>query len=313
MRSPYRDHMAAALDKRGYRHQVLDAEWIDVYGATPEQVGIAAAEDGITLYGLQPRQRSLEDTFLRADRGAAAAMNRMLKAELIKVRTTRTFFALTGAGVGISLVVVILVGLLAKSFSHDDLMQTFSGDFTPLFVLLLGAIGMAGEWRHKTITSTVLAAPQRSKLMLAKALSYAVAGVVLSFLVSIVVMAVGTLIISSRGFDTLGFSDLLDILWRNLVVAAYLGPIGVFVGALIRNPAGAIVVLLADLFVVENVLQGLVPDVWRFMPLGAGPQSVQQSDIDHLLSPGVGLLVMAGWLIVFYAAAAVTFNRRDLT
>jgi ABC-2 type transport system ATP-binding protein len=65
VRSPYRDHMAAALEKRGYRHQALDAEWIDVYDVTPQQVGIAAAEDGITLYGLQPRQRSLEDTFLQ--------------------------------------------------------------------------------------------------------------------------------------------------------------------------------------------------------------------------------------------------------
>jgi ABC-2 type transport system ATP-binding protein len=65
VRSPYRDNMAAALDKRGHRSQPRDAEWLDVYGATPEQVGIAAAEDGITLYGLQPRQRSLEDTFLQ--------------------------------------------------------------------------------------------------------------------------------------------------------------------------------------------------------------------------------------------------------
>jgi ABC-2 type transport system ATP-binding protein len=65
VRSPYRDHMAAALEKRGHKSQSRDAEWLDVYGATPEQVGIAAAEDGITLYGLQPRQRSLEDTFLQ--------------------------------------------------------------------------------------------------------------------------------------------------------------------------------------------------------------------------------------------------------
>ena len=39
---------------------------------------------------------------------------------------------------------------------------------------------MAGEWRHRTITSTVLAAPDRLRLLTAKTLSYAVAGVVLS-------------------------------------------------------------------------------------------------------------------------------------
>jgi ABC-2 type transport system ATP-binding protein len=65
VRSPYRDHLSAALVKRGHRPQTRDTEWLDVLGATPEQVGIVAAEDGITLYGLAPRQRSLEDTFLQ--------------------------------------------------------------------------------------------------------------------------------------------------------------------------------------------------------------------------------------------------------
>jgi ABC-2 type transport system ATP-binding protein len=71
VRSPYPDHMAAALEKRGYRHKPTVPEWLEVYGVTPEQVGIAAAEDGITLYGLMPRQASLEDTFLRLTGEAA--------------------------------------------------------------------------------------------------------------------------------------------------------------------------------------------------------------------------------------------------
>jgi ABC-type transport system involved in multi-copper enzyme maturation permease subunit len=239
----------------------------------------------------------------------------MLNAELIKVRTTRTFLALTGAGVGISLVVIILTGILGDNFSHRDLRDAFSGDFTPLFVLLLGAIGMAGEWRHKTITSTVLAAPERAKLMAAKAIAYAIAGIVLSLVVTLVVMAVGTLIVASRDFSTLPVSTLLDILWRNLVVAAFLGSLGVFVGALIRNPAGAIVVLLADLFILENVLLGLVPDVWKFMPLGGIGQAVQDVHFgdEELLAPGIGVLLMIAWTAIFYAAAAVTFKSRDLT
>ena len=44
-----------------------------------------------------------------------------------------------------------------------------------LFILLLGVIGMTGEWRHRTIASTVLAAPGRALLLAAKVISYAVA------------------------------------------------------------------------------------------------------------------------------------------
>ena len=54
--------------------------------------------------------------------------------------------------------------------------ELFTADFSGLFILLLGVIGMAGEWRHRTITSTVLAAPDRLRLLAAKILSYAVAG-----------------------------------------------------------------------------------------------------------------------------------------
>jgi ABC-type transport system involved in multi-copper enzyme maturation permease subunit len=243
-------------------------------------------------------------------------MSRMLEAELLKLRTTRTFIALTAAALGLSVLFVVLQGLIDDQFDEESLREMFNSDFTGLFILLLGAIGMAGEWRHKTITGTVLAAPQRLKLLAAKAISYAVAGILMSLIVNVVIMALGTLILSSRDFETLPFSDLMDILWRSLLIAGFYGAIGVFVGTLIRNPAGAIVVLLADLFIVENVLAGLVPDVWKFTPMGGTGAAIAGVDFGQdveLLSTGVGVLLAIAWLAVFYAAAAATFKTRDLT
>jgi ABC-2 type transport system ATP-binding protein len=65
VRSPYPDHMLASLEKRGHSAQRVGDQDLIVPGATPEQVGIAAAEDGLTLYRLVQRTRSLEDTFLQ--------------------------------------------------------------------------------------------------------------------------------------------------------------------------------------------------------------------------------------------------------
>ena len=74
VRSPYPDHLRESLTRRGLTVERGHGEQDLVVRAEPEVVGIAAAEDGLTLYRLAPRTRSLEDTFfeLTADEGAHA-------------------------------------------------------------------------------------------------------------------------------------------------------------------------------------------------------------------------------------------------
>ena len=193
-------------------------------------------------------------------------MSALLQAELLKLRTTRTFFALVGAALALSLLVVVLVSVLGGDFTEKDVRDLFTADFTGLFIILLGVIGMAGEWRHRTITSTILAAPDRLRLLTAKMLSYAAAGVVLSLIVTLTIMVVGTVILSARGEETAAVSDLLDVLWRNLLVAGLLGALGVGIGAVIRNQIVAIVGVLFVSFVLEPTLIGLAEDYGRFGP-----------------------------------------------
>jgi len=243
-------------------------------------------------------------------------MSRALRAELLKLRTTRTFFAMVASAVALAVLIVVLVTSLSTEVTQDDVREIFGNTDTAwLFVLLLGVIGMAGEWRHRTIASTVLAVPQRLRLMVAKLLAYATAGVVLSLLVNLAVMTIGTLILSGRGEQTLGFADLVDILWRNLVVAGYFGALGVCIGALIRNPPVAIVVVLMWIFVIGFTLSGVAPGVWKYDPFGgvaSGILQASQEDDDELLPVGLALLAAAGWVAAGVAAATATFTKRDL-
>ncbi len=243
-------------------------------------------------------------------------MNALLRAELLKLRTTRTFVALVGSALALSLLVVVLTALLDVGFFEADVRRLFTGDFSSLFILLLGVIGMAGEWRHKTITSTVLAAPGRPRLLAAKMLSYAAAGVVLSLLVTVAIMAVGTLILSSRGEQTLALADLADVMWRNLAVAALLGAFGVCIGALVRNQIVAVVGVLVVTFALEPAVVALASDVGQFGPTIGAPNALQRLDAigedGRQLAPGIAALVMLAWVCLGFAAAAALLRRRDL-
>lgn len=244
-------------------------------------------------------------------------MKALLRAELIKLRTTRTFVVLTAATLAISLLVVVLTTTIQDEWTEDDARDLFTSDFTGLFILLLGVMGMAGEWRHRTITSTVLAAPRRLRLLSAKTISYAVAGIAISLIVTVTIMAIGTLILSARDLPTAGLGDLADVLWRNLVVAAYLGAFGVCIGGLIRNQIVAIVGLLLLMFAIEPAVIGLAPEVGKFGPTLAAPNGfIGLEDVfgegDEQLTPAVALLVMIGWVGLAFAAAAARLERRDL-
>jgi hypothetical protein len=173
---------------------------------------------------------------------------------------------------------------------------------------------MAGEWRHRTITSTVLAAPDRLRLLAGKVIAYAVAGAVLSLVVTVAIMLAGTVNLSARGMPTLGIGDLADILWRNLVVAAFSGALGVCIGGILRNQVVAIVGMLIFGFAVEPALVELVPKVGQFGFTSGAPNAILGAPGDHKaqLSLLAALLVMLGWVAVGYSAAGALLRRRDL-
>ena len=55
-------------------------------------------------------------------------MSALLRAELIKLRTTRTFLALTAVALGTSLLITVLVSLLSEPTEDDVLTDVFTAD-----------------------------------------------------------------------------------------------------------------------------------------------------------------------------------------
>jgi ABC-2 type transport system permease protein len=243
-------------------------------------------------------------------------MSALLRAELLKLRTTRTFAALVGAATVVSLLIVTLAATKGSVARPDDIRSNLNAaNPSGLLTLLLGAIGMTGEWRHRTITSTVLATPARVRLLAAKTLSYTLAGMLLSLLVTLAIMLVGTLLLSARGAPTLGAADLADLLWRNLLVAALFGALGVCLGAIVCNQIATLIGIILMFFFLEPLLLQLAPDVGRFTPFSGAPNGIL-GGVDfpngELLAPGIAVLVSIAWISATFAAGAALLRRRDL-
>ena len=205
-----------------------------------------------------------------AHRGGGS-VKRLLEAELIKLRTTRTFVAMAAVAVGTSLLITLLVSLLEEPTEETVLVDVFASDTSGLFITLLAIIGITGEWRHRTITSSLLAAPHRTRFLAAKTLAFAVAGIALSLMIAVVVSIVGLTILSAPRPPTPELGELLGQVARNAAVAGLVGAFGVGLGGLVRNQLVAVITVLSLAFVVEPTLIGLAPEVGRYGPFGALP------------------------------------------
>jgi hypothetical protein len=242
-------------------------------------------------------------------------MTALLRGELLKLRTTRTFAALLGVAMTLAVVVTYLAtmnGSRSPEDLHDDLM---AADTSGALIVLLGVIGMTGEWRHRTITSAVLASPARVRMLAAKALAYAVAGIVVSLVATTTVIVLGNILVSSHGDQTLGLAAIADVVWRSALVAALLGALSVCLGALVRNQTVAVAGGLIVGFVVAPLLQQGAPAIGRFEPLAGVPSGIldgYNSLGHHQLAPVVAVAVSLAWIAVTFAAAATLLRRRDL-
>ncbi len=246
-------------------------------------------------------------------------MRPLLRAELIKLRTTRTFAALAIAAVGTSVLVATLVASLTEPSADEVLQDVFLSDTSGLFILILAIVGVTGEWRHHTITSSLLAAPDRLRFLAAKTIAFAVAGMALSLLISIAVSVVGLAILAARDLPTPEAGPLIGQLARNAGVAALLGGFGVGLGSLVRNQVVAVVGILVLGLVVEPTLGAVAPKVERFGPTGGLTTAIANSDPEasgfsenELLAPVVATLLMLAWISALFAAGGALLHTRDV-
>jgi ABC-2 type transport system permease protein len=240
-----------------------------------------------------------------------------LRAEILKVRSTRTTLGLVLGMTALILLFVILTALLTSVHEmgqRDQQRSLFAiGSFAGLFAALAGIMLVTGEYRFGTIRPTYLFTPKRSTVLVAKVTASLVAGLAFALIGEALSVGVGGLILRERSISmSLSDHDYWLLTIGTLIGTALWGGIGVGLGMIVRNQVGAIIGILAWGFVIQNLLFALAPSVGRWTPDSAQNGMMGMTDA-HLLDPGVGAIVLVGWTIVFCVAGAIMAAGRDVS
>ena len=248
-------------------------------------------------------------------------MTAQLRSELLKQRTTRTNTLLLLWMVGL---VVLVVLLHVLSFGVDDLSRRdnqlkiagLGTSIGALFASLLGAMSITSEIRHGTIRPTFLATPRRTRVIAAKVVAGALAGIGVGLLAEALTAAVEAAGLAARGIPIeIGGGDYAQLLAGGALAAALFASIGVGVGAIVRNQVAAVVGLCVWLLFIEPILLGDVPSAGKFAPgasAGAIAGAIQTQIADTLVAPAVGVLLLAAYAAIAGAAGSIATERRDV-
>ena len=150
-------------------------------------------------------------------------------------------------------------------------------------------------------------------MVAAKLAATGLAGLVTGALASTLALAVALPWLAAEDVPFSLVSDELVLVAGGTLVATALYGVAVRVGALVRNQLAAVAISLGWMLVAENLLITLLPEVGRWLPLGAAAALVRAAPPEGGLLPmwGGGLL-LAAYGLAFALAGTRFVLRRDV-
>lgn len=262
----------------------------------------------------------------------------VLAAERIKITSTKSpwwcTIAIVVLGLGLAAVVGFTSKLGIESYNESvaegnspefdpylptafDAVGAGVGGFGVMVLMILAALTVTSEYRFGVIRTTFQAIPNRNLVLVVKALLIGVFGLVLSFVLGVAALFIAKALAGEEAGALLGFD--VDGTWRVIYGTAILAflqiVIAVGVGALVRQSAGAIAILLLWPLVIENLF-GLFGSVGRaiqpFLPwLNAQHFLGPDGGVDFHWGPIGSLIYFIAFTAVVFGLALFVTNHRD--
>jgi hypothetical protein len=229
----------------------------------------------------------------------------------------RTVAVLLLVAVALALLGIVAPGLsdTLDKLARETTQRTLIGSAATnavFFSTFVGLLVVTTEFRYGTILPTLVFEPRRRLVLVAKLAAAALVGILFAVVCLVVSFGAGLGLLAGRNVDVaLTGVHVLEIVLGTIAASALIAMLGVTVGALIRNPVGAIGVLAAYMIGVETVLFATVPPVGRYLP-GEAASALAGLPTDDLLAPVSGAGVLVAWTLVFVALATVRTDCSDV-
>jgi ABC-type transport system involved in multi-copper enzyme maturation permease subunit len=252
---------------------------------------------------------------------------RVVRAEWIKLRSLRStritllVSFLTMAGIGMIAAAVTVSQWPTMSAGaragFDAVTAVLSGyQFAQLAVGVLGVLVVSNEYSSGMIRATLAAVPGRLPVLWAKAGVFTVITLVTTTAAAFIAFAGGMAILSGQHLQVaLGAPGVTRAVFGAGLYLAVVGLLGVGLGALLRNTAGAIAAVVGLLMVLPPISSLLgtwfTTHISPYLPSNAGGSLVQVQHQANALAPWTGFAVMCGYAAAALALAAWALRRRD--
>jgi len=242
----------------------------------------------------------------------------LLASELLKLRTTRMVYALLGALlliVALFTVLGIFTTQKAELARESDQSGFWSSASTGIiFVLLLGVMLIAGEYRHGTITQTFLITPVRWRVLAAKLVAGAVLGFAFGLIAELFTMLLVVPLMNIRGVDVIFGHRAWSLMLGTILVTTLCGALGVAVASVIRNQVAAIITVFAGLLIVEPILGHALGIKWPELPKYLPGHAIGGviGDDEGGLTRQWSALVLLGYIGVLSLIGERAFLSRDV-
>jgi ABC-2 type transport system permease protein len=272
---------------------------------------------------------------------------RQMRSEQIKLMSTKTWW-LFGIGIVVATILTLLINIgsaYSDLFSDNSLdgskaslTATHAADiFTSgqylggLFVMLLAILLITNEYYHQTATSTFLATPHRTTVILGKFVVAMIAAAVVWLFTTVVDLIGGVIFFNANSSpNDLDTSAVGRAILINLMMFALWAIFGVGVGALLRSQIGATVtsalLYTVGIPVTYLVLAAIHQFIWSshhvyqasILVPGVAAQ-VAESASRHQVIGGAsvpwwaGIVVMVAYGVIMSTVGTLILRKRDIS